>query len=128
MLQAGEPIIVRDTGRLDVYCATVEQAQADEHRPNPLVRIVYIIRYPIQHALMWPDMPNENPPLLAGELARLTFVRRCERGEAARLSHADALRAALLEAIAGAASEGERVYLYRHMEGQYGKKRVELRQ
>lgn len=127
MLQAGEPIIVRDTGRLDVYCATVVHAQADERAPNPLVRIAYILAYPIQHALMWPDMPNENPPLRAGELARLTFVRRCERGEESRLNDADALRTALAAALAGTASEGERAILQRHMEGRYGKKRVELR-
>lgn len=127
MLAIGQPIIVRDTGRLDVYCATVAQAQADECRPNPLVRIVYIIQYPIQHALMWPDMPNENPPLKAGELARLTFVRRCEAGEEARHSYKDALHMAQASALAGVASEAERAILHRHLAGQYIRRRIELR-
>ena len=126
MLAIGEAIIVRDTGRLDVYCATVAKAQADERKPNPLVRIVYIIRYPIQHAMIWPDVPNENPPLMAGELARLTFVRRCQGGEETRIHYDAALHIAQREALAGMASEAERVILRRHMAGQYRKRRIEL--
>ena len=126
MLAIGEAIIVRDTGRLDVYCATVAKAQADERRANPLVRIVYIIRYPIQHAIVWPDVPNENPPLRAGELARLTFVRRCKAGEEARIHYNAALCMAQREALARVASEAERAILRRHMAGQYRKRRIEL--
>lgn len=127
MLEKGDHIIVRDSGLLDVYCATVEQPQANEQRYNPLVRVRYLLAYPIQHAILWPDVPNENPPLQAGALARLTFVRRCTPGEEAHYTYDEAFRLALDAAMHSVASEAERGILARHREGRYGKKRLECR-
>lgn len=128
MLAQGEIILAKDAGRQDVYCAQVVRDQADERLVNPLVRVVYILQYPIQHAILWPDVPNENPPLLAGDVARLTFVRRCARGEETRFAYEDSLRAALEAALRSAQTEAERAILRRHSAGRFGKRRVEVRQ
>lgn len=127
MLAKGEIILVRDTGRLDTYRAQVEREQPDERHPNPLVRVLQILNYPIQHAIMDAGIPNENAPLFSGELARLEFMRRCDGGEYTRLPYDDTLHAALEAAISSAPTEAERAILLRHREGKYRKRRVEIR-
>ena len=46
-------------------------------RPHmlPAVRILRMIRYPDQHAIIWPDKPVENDPLPGGAVARLRILR-----------------------------------------------------
>lgn len=78
MVYQGEIVVVNDPDLRDMYCAEVVRDE-EEGKRNPLVRIIYMIRYPIQHSIIYPDRANENPPFMAGQKARLRFVRRAMR-------------------------------------------------
>jgi hypothetical protein len=128
MLKQGEFVIVQDADRGDRYCAQAVKDEADEAKIHPLVRVLYLLRYPIQHAILWPDVPNENPPLACGALARLAFVRRCARGEETLFGYEGAFCAALTAAYARTGSAAERAILHRHREGRFEKRRIEISQ
>jgi hypothetical protein len=80
MIHPGEIVIVHDPDIRDMYCARIMK-QGDEIKMNVLVQIIYMIRYPIQHAVVYTDRANENPPIPEGTICRLKFVRRCQPGE-----------------------------------------------
>lgn len=76
MLENGEKVIVWDPDIQDMYTAEAAQVEADELRLNPLVRIVSLICYPMQHAVMAPDLPSENAPIPKGTVCRLKLICR----------------------------------------------------
>ena len=119
---------------------------------NPLVCVILILRYPIQHAIYWPDVANENPPIPAGCVCRLPFLRTATPEEAglfeehgpngtcdapmpdmakavARTPEADvrryceSLEAAQRAAMAEAKTDEERAIIRRHMTNGYGPRR-----
>lgn len=120
---------------------------------NPIVEIILILRYPIQHAIYWPDVVCENSPLRAGLVCRLPFLRVATPEEAglfkahgpngtcdaplpdmvkavARTPEADvrryceSLAAAQREALKGVKTDGEREIITRHMAGDYRRRRM----
>lgn len=80
MVYKGEIVVVHDPDLRDMYCAEVVRGD-EENLRNILVRILYPIRYPIQHSIIYKDRANENPPYAAGQVVRLAFVRRAMRGD-----------------------------------------------
>lgn len=76
MLTAGEKVIVWDPDIHDMYTAEAAQVETDELRVNPLVRIVSLICYPMQHAVMAPDYASENTPIPKGTVCRLKLICR----------------------------------------------------
>ena len=86
MVYKGEIIVVNDPDLRDMYCAEVVRGE-DEKKRNVLVRILYMIRYPIQHSIIYQDHANENPPFKAGQVVRLAFVRHALPGDKANVSY-----------------------------------------
>lgn len=82
MVLKDEIVVVSDPDLRDMYCARVMRGD-EENTRNLLVKILYMIRYPIQHSIIYPDRANENPPYLAGQVVRLKFVRRAMPGDGA---------------------------------------------
>lgn len=74
MIKKGQAVVVNDPDLLDMYCAESVRNQ-DETERNILVKIRYMLRYPIQHSIVYPDRANENPPIPQGTVCRLRHVR-----------------------------------------------------
>lgn len=124
-----ELILAGDPDLEDLYLCEVVKP-ADHLAPNPLVRVLRVIRYPVQHAVLLPDVVNENTPIPEGTVCRLTALEAPHpplRGEGLAsglaVTYADSLRQAQEEYISRAPPE-EQLIVRRHMRGIYGKKRV----
>jgi hypothetical protein len=95
---------------------------------NPLVRVLRIARYPIQHAIWFPDLPNENAPIREGTVCRLT--RSSEQPgdpqQLLRITYAQSLKLALDEYIARAGPHEQEI-LQRHRRCMFTKKRIVIR-
>lgn len=74
MILKGQPVVVIDPDLRDMYCA-VSMSRQKNNGQNILVKIRYMLQYPIQHAIIYPDLASENPPIPAGTVCRLRFVR-----------------------------------------------------
>ena len=98
---------------------------------DPIVRVLAVIRYPRQHALYWPDVAIEIPPIEAGCICRLHILseranipRICAnnarvRGKKRRLRlYAGSLERARREAAKRARTAGEMEILARHGAGE----------
>ena len=118
LIAAGDP----DLG--DLYLCEIVQA-ADHLTPNPLVRILRVIRYPIQHAVLLPDVVNENAPIPEGTVCRLEAMGNGQEAiEGCQgLTYDESLRIAQEEYLQRA-PPGEAEIVRRHLRGEYGKKRV----
>ena len=116
-----ELILAGDPELRDVYVCSVIRPP-DHMAANPLVRVIRIIRYPIQHAILLPDVPNENPPIPEGTVCRLTAIGPAPPEETEG-SPAEALRNAQEEYLRNCPPE-EAGIVRRHMAGEYGKRRV----
>ena len=75
MVHKGEIVVAWDPDLRDMYVCEVV-AGDEETRRNLLCRIISMLAYPIQHAVLDGSIPNENPPLMPGTVARLKYVRR----------------------------------------------------
>lgn len=75
MVLKGEIIVARDPDLLDMYVCQVVRGD-EENKRHILCRVISMVRYPIQHAILDGSVPNENPPLACGAVARLQFVHR----------------------------------------------------
>ena len=74
MIMKGQTVVVIDPDLRDMYCAESVRTQESKGQ-NILVKIRYMIQYPIQHAIIYPDLASENAPIPAGKVCRLRFVR-----------------------------------------------------
>lgn len=116
-----ELILAGDPDLNDLYlCELVKPA--DHLTPNPLVRVLRILRYPIQHAILLPDVLNENAPIPEGAVCRLAAMEG-NRQQAAGNSYEESLRLAQEEYLRRA-PPGEAEIVRRHLRGEYGKKRM----
>jgi len=64
-------------GRIDLgekYLA--RELAAGAHGADPIVRILAVVRYPRQHALYWPEVAVEVPPVEKGCVCRMHALRR----------------------------------------------------
>ena len=75
MVHKGEIIVAWDPDIKDMYVCEVVRGDEENIR-NILCRVISMLSYPIQHAILDGGIPNENPPLMPGTVARLKFVRR----------------------------------------------------
>lgn len=125
-------------------CARIREAHRVT-RPEmlPAVRLLRMLRWPDQRAILWPDVPNENDPLPGGAAARLRVYRPAGEGERARLildcDWAASLRRCGLEALRAARSAREREIIALQLAGrrcgrrstmildEYGREAVDLR-
>lgn len=75
MVNKGEIIVACDPDLRDMYVCEVVKGD-DENLRTILCRVLSMVAYPIQHAILDGSVPNENPPLRFGAIARLKFVHR----------------------------------------------------
>lgn len=97
----------------DRYLGRVIQEERRGWPPEmlPAVRVLRMLRWPDQRAVIWPDIANEVDPLPGGVAARLHVLRAAEADERRQMILADwwaSLRRCGLEAIRAARSERER--------------------
>lgn len=125
MLKAGMTLIVGDQDLEEEYVA---DCMKNENKYNPIVQIRFVLRYPMQHAIVWPDVPNENRPVDEGVICRLPFIRFATLEEINRFSsYTDSLKAAQEVRLFQARGEGDSStaeIILRHMRGEYKGKRV----
>ena len=80
-------------------------------RINPVTRILRMLRYPDQSALIWPDVICERPPLRWLSVVRIPLIREATMTDAAALSwfcdYAASVRFAALDAIRRARTRSE---------------------
>lgn len=77
MIRKGRIVVAMDPDIHDMYICEVLRG-GEEYRENLLVRILEMVRYPVQHAVMHPEIASENPPLPPGSTAMLKFVNHVE--------------------------------------------------
>lgn len=70
----GTPVIATDPDLQDVYMAILQEDWREGQARHPACLIQAMIRYPIQHAIAWPDIPNDNRPLDGGKVYRLRVL------------------------------------------------------
>ena len=116
LITAGDPDLE------DLYLCEIVKA-ADHLAANPLVRVLRIVRYPIQHAIMLPDVVNENVPVPEGTVCRLTETEAGDHEELLSLTYAESQRLSAEEYLRRAPPD-EAEIIRRHLRGEYGKKRV----
>lgn len=104
VLKRGDIIVAGDQDLRDMYMCRVMQNEV--HIRNPLVTVLYPIRYPIQHAIIDPGVANENPPIGEGETCRLTFIGRAKEGDIINRSYETELARCL------AVYESNRLFIY----------------
>lgn len=120
LITAGDPDLE------DLYLCEIVRP-ADHLTPNPLVKVLRILRYPIQHAIMLPDVVNENVPIAAGTVCRLEGIGNRDQGidveQLLSLTYAESQRLSAEEYLRRA-PPGEAEIVRRHMRGEYRKKRI----
>ena len=82
MIYTGDKLIAWDSNLRDVYFAIAAKDEANDTHVNPLVRIVSVIRYPMQCSIMFPDYASENCPIAQGVTCRLVVVMVVPSGSA----------------------------------------------
>lgn len=111
-----ELVAAMETSAGDVYLGRQLPELHRVNRPEmlPAVRILRLLRYPDQHAIVWPDRPVDNPPLPGGCAARLRILRPATPAERERMildrDYPASVRRCALEAMgAGRAAFEERL-------------------
>ena len=93
----------------------------------PVSRILRVLRYPDQAALIWPDVLCEIPPLRHGAFVRLPVIREATLSDQAALTwfrdYGASLRWAALEAIGRARTEDERIMIALQLAGRRKRQR-----
>lgn len=124
-----------DTG--EEYLAELldDSPRGHDPPPHPIVRILRVVRYPHQRAIARPDVAMEFPPVELGTILRMQVLREPPKGlqkiiASKGISSKDyecSMRGAIKQAIREARSEEERSILYRHLSGDFRRKRVFIR-
>lgn len=96
----------------------------------PASRVLRLLRYPEQHAIIWPDVPNENRPLPGLAVVRLPILREAGPEDAEALEryrdYAASVRAAAIRALADDIPEGERRLIRLELAGRRKRPRAVL--
>lgn len=112
----------------EYLCEVVDASRHGSREVNPVVRVLRVLRYPCQHAIYWPDVAVEIPPVEAGCVCRLPFLRQATGEEALRFaSYETSLAAALRNALQAEPCPEGREIILRHMAGEYRRPRKLLR-
>jgi hypothetical protein len=93
----------------------------------PVSRILRMLRYPDQAALIWPEVLCEFPPLPGGALVRLPVIRAAGLTDRAALDwfrdYAASVRHCALEAMGRARTEDERMMIALELAGRRRRRR-----
>ena len=128
-VKVGTPLIVGDRELEEQYVGDLVKAQdKDLFALNPIVQVRFVLRYPIQHAIIWTDVPRENSPIQEGVICRLNFYGVATPEEVNRFrTYADSLKAAQEDALQRARQAGDdrtAEIILRHMRGEMKNTRV----
>ena len=108
------------------YLCELVRPKESCHGPHtsPTVRVLRILRYPRQHAILWPDVPNEVSPLQSGRIYLLHGIRQATEEEIDRYwDWETSLTVTQAEALIEA-PPAERDILIRHRMGVFLSRRV----
>jgi hypothetical protein len=126
MKDAAEYAVVWDTDLTDRYIAEI--VEHNLFGANPLCKVITILSYPIQHAIIYRDVPNENVPYPYGAIAHFTVIRSISEDEVRKAPpYPEALKLALSAAMDAARAAGDKPtmeILERHANGEYRKRRL----
>lgn len=73
MIHKDDYIVVHDPDLKAVYLGVCMEDVKRDYYLNPLTRVVRILRYPTQRAVIWDNASCDNAPYLLDEQARLSF-------------------------------------------------------
>lgn len=122
LVRTGIPVIVGDSDLEDRYIADLESSEIFENR-NPIVKVRFVLRYPIQHAICWKDVVNEHKAIDEGLLCRLRVYGAATPEQLARFSsYDDSLKQAQKKALLLSIRYGrtkETEIILRHLRGDY---------
>lgn len=126
-VKVGTALIVGDADLEDRYVADLMKQQGkDLYTLNPIVQVRFILRYPIQHAIIWKDVVCENRPIQEGVICRLNFFSVATTEEVNRFrTYEESLKAAQEDALQRAYQTGDNrtaEIILRHMRGEYNQK------
>lgn len=92
---------------------------------SPIVRILFILKYPQQHAIYWPEVAIEIAPIRAGCVCRLPFLRDATQEEAGRYASWEQSAAELQrDYLTRCENAAEREIIARQMAGEYQRRRM----
>ena len=130
-VKVGMPLIVGDEELEEEYVADLLKNEGyHPSKRNPIVKIRFVLRYPIQHAIVWTDIPHENRAVDEGVICRLHFFRMASPEEVSRFSsYAESLKAAQEQALFNALQEKDSItvdIIINHMRGEYRRPRFAM--
>ena len=130
--ELGEPLIVGDPEFEDLYIADLMKLEPHTSidRRNPIVLVRFVLRCPIQHAILWTDVPLDVPAVQEGVICRLHYFRKASAEDLRRFnSYTESLTAAQEERLEQARREGDQNtvnIILHHQRGEYTRTRVLL--
>lgn len=96
----------------------------------PASRVLRLLRYPMQRAVVWPDVASPNDPLPGGAVVRLPVLREATAADREALTrwadYAASVRAGALAALDGDLPPGERRLIALQLAGSRRGKRAVL--
>lgn len=123
---AAEYAVVWDKDLTDRYIAEI--VEHGRFGANPLCKVLTILSYPIQHAIIYKDVICENAPYPIGAIAHFAVIRFISTDEAMKAPpYPEALKAALSAAMDAARAAGDKPVieiLERHANGEYHTRRL----
>lgn len=122
MLKRGDIVVVHDHDIKDSYVAELQEDFAPHRLVHPLVRILSVLCYPRQTAIMHEERLTENPPIPCDTITRLGYVCRWPL-DGVPAPYADSVVKARREYVQEAAANGRQdilSVLAAHAEGRLG--------
>ena len=126
-------VIAGDEETGEMYLAELldDDPRGQDPPPHPIVRILRVVRYPNQRAIMQPSVAVEFPAVEYGAIIRMGLLDAGpspgEANEYTKAAYEQSLRAAITQALPDARSDAERAILQRHLSGDFRRKRVFIR-
>lgn len=130
-------VIAGDEETGEMYLAELldDDPRGHDPPPRPIVRILRVARYPNQRAIAHPDTAMEFPTIEYGTILRMQVLREPPKGlqeiiaskGSSSKDYECSLRGSIRQAIREARSDEERSILYRHLSGDFRRKRVFIR-
>lgn len=96
-VRGGEFVVAGDCDLGDVYIAQCIKPGASP-AANPFLRVLTILRYPMQRAILYADIAHENPPIMPEDICQLSVHRLASPEEVAR-ARSEGYEASLARAL-----------------------------
>lgn len=127
--EIGTALIVGDEELEDRYIADLMALEGVSFAErNPIVKVRFVLRYPMQHAICWNDVACENRAVDNGVICRLRFYGIASAEQLDRFgSYEESLAAALEERLLQARRDGDSMteeIILRHIGGEYRRSRI----